>query len=414
MRLPLSPGHAGVLGERNFALFFTGYGVSLTGSGMIPVALSFAILGQGRGATEVGLVLAAQAAAMIACLPVSGVVADRFPRRTVMVTADVVRCLAQALLALSLIFTHPPIGLVMSIGALLGAGEAFFGPALIGLIPEITGAARLQNANALLGIAKWAGQVAGPALAGVLVAAGGAPWAILIDAVTYGIGAACLLGIDLPAKRAGPPVEPFLRQIRLGWIEFTSQSWLWIIVVQFGFYHMLVLAPLMVLGALVAEQSLGGASAWGLILSGQGIGAVAGGLLSLRFKPRFPLVWASMGTFGGIPLLLLLAWVGPLWSLVLAAACWGCGLAVFTVLFDTTMQQHVPPDALSRVSSYDWLGSFALMPVGYALAGPVSQVMGVRGALLGSAAWLFATSTVVILLPAVHGLRSRQAVQDRG
>ena len=397
---------AGVLAERNFTLFLLGYGISLTGSGMVPVALTFAIFAQGYGAAEVGLVLAAETAAMVMLLLFAGVIADRFARKHVMVASDIVRCVVQFLFAGLLLTSHPPIWLAMAVGAILGAGQAFFGPAMTGLVPELTSAARLQDANALIGIAKGAGRVLGPALAGLLVAAGGAPWAIFVDALTYAIGAGCLLALDLSSTRQHEKPEPLLQQLQLGWKEFTSHHWLWIIVVQFAFYHMLVLAPMMVIGALIAEQHFGGASAWGLILSGEGIGAVLGGLFSMGFKPRFPLICATLATFTGLPLLLLLAWLGPLWATVLAAAFWGGGLAVFTVLFDTTMQERVPADALSRVSSYDWLGSFALIPIGYALAGPLSTALGNENTLEASAVWLLLTSTLVLFLPAIYRFRS--------
>ncbi len=410
--MPQSPSivlaRLGALSERNFALFFLGFGLSLLGNGMVPVALTFALFGQGYGAGEVGLVLAAETAAMVVLLLVGGVVADRVPRKTVMITSDVMRCLAQLLFAGWLLRVQTPLWLAMAVGAVLGAGQAFFGPALTGLVPEITSAARRQDANALLGLAKWAGRVAGPAIAGVLVAAGGASWAILVDALTYAVSAGCLFALDLPPRAAVVGRVSFSTQLRLGWGEFASQRWLWIIVVQFGFYHMIVVAPIMVLGALIAEQRFGGATAWGIVLSGEGLGAVFGGLFSLRFKPQFPLLWATLGTFSALPFLLLLAWSGPLWAVVLAAALWGSGLAVFTVLFDTTMQDEVPAEALSRVSSYDWLGSFAPFPIGYAIAGPVAEVLGTGRTLECSAIWLLAASAVVIGLPSVHRLKSRR------
>ena len=414
MKVSALVARGGVLSDRNFTLFFIGYGVSLTGSGMVPVALTFAILGQGYGAAEVGLVLAAETAAMVMLLLVGGIMADRFARKHVMVASDIVRCIAQLLFAGSLMASHLSLWFAMVVGAVLGAGQAFFGPALTGLVPELTSAARLQDANALIGMAKWAGRVAGPALAGLLVASGGAPWAIFADALTYAIGAGCLIALDFPVERAVESPEPFVRQLRLGWSEFISRHWLWIIVVQFGFYHVFVLAPVMVVGALIAEKHLGGASAWGLILSGEGVGAVLGGLFSMRFRPRFPLIWATLGTFSGLPLLFLLAWIGPLWAIVLAAALWGGGLAVFTVLFDTTMQEQVPAEALSRVSSYDWLGSFALVPMGYALAGPLSAALGDEKTLVASAAWLLATSTLVLFLPAVNRIQSGKARPSTG
>lgn len=403
---------AGALADRDFALFFLGYSISLTGGGMVPVALTFAILGQGYGAAGVGFVLAAETAAMIACLLVGGAVADRLPRRRVMVAADGVRCLAQLLLAAALFVGHPPLWLIVAVGMVLGAGQAFFGPALTGLVAETASAGNLQSANALIGLAKWAGQVLGPALAGLLVAAGGAAWAILIDALTYAVGAACLCGLDPRARVAPSGAETFLRHLRLGWAEFTAQAWLPIVVVQFSLYRMLVVAPVMVLGALVADRQLGGASAWGLILSGEGVGAVLGGLVTMRFRPGYPLVWATLGTLTGLPLVLLLAGAGPLWLIVAAAASWGAGLAIFTVLFDTTLQEQVPAQALSRVSSYDWLGSYALAPIGFALAGPLAGWLGVERTLHASAVWLVAASGLVLALPAIRKLRSGAACGD--
>lgn len=396
----------GALADRNFALFFLGYSVSLIGGGMVPVALTFAILGLGYGASGVGLVLAAEALTMIALLLIGGTIADRFPRKLVMVTADGARCIAQLLLAALLLGSHPPLWLIMVLSVVLGAGQAFFGPALTGLVPETASAGNLQNANALIGLSKWAGQVLGPALAGLLVATGGAHWAILIDALTYAVGAACLFGLRLPEAPEQTQSEPFLRHLRLGWTEFAAQAWLWIIVVQFGFYRMLVVAPVMVLGALIAEQQLGGASAWGFVLSGEGVGAVIGGLVMIRFRPQYPLIWATIGTLSGLPFVLLLAWVGPLWLIILAAAWWGAGLAIFTVLFDTTMQERIPAQALSRVSSYDWLGSYALAPIGFAFVGPLAGVIGIEHTLMASAVWLLAASSLVLAQPAIRSLKS--------
>ncbi|MDX7953934.1 MFS transporter, partial [Lichenihabitans sp. Uapishka_5] len=249
-----------------------------------------------------------------------------------------------------------------------------------------------------------AAQVAGPALAGVVVAGGGAAWAIAIDAASYAVSAACLMALRLP-PRASVPAEPFLQQLRLGWGAFVQHRWLWIIVLQFGFYHMLVMAPTMVLGALTAETRFGGASAWGLLLAAQGLGAVGGGLAAMRLRPARPLAVATLATFAGLPLVVGLACGAPLPVDVAAAALSGAGFAVFTLLFDTTMQREVPPEALSRVSSYDWLGSFAPVPVGYALVGPLSALLGRDGALWFAAGWLALSSTVVLAIPAVHGLR---------
>ena len=402
----------GVLGERNVRLFFVGYTVSLTGSAMAPVALTFAILGRGGSAGAVGLVLASETAALVVCLLAGGVLADRMSRRRLMLIADLMRFVAQLLMAALLVFSSAPLQVgsaaltaMMGLAVMLGAGQAAFGPGLTGLVPEIASPARLQDANALIGMARPLGQIAGPALAGLLVASGGAAWAILVDALTYGIGALCLARLDMPPHVAEAAPEPVWQQLRLGWREFSAHAWLWIIVLQFGFQHLVVFAPFYVLGAVVAQHSLGGASAWGLILSAHGLGAVLGGLWSIRLRPERPLAVATLTTFANAPMLLLLAWPGPLWAIGLAAMAAGGGVAIFTTLFDTTLQQRIPPHALSRVSSYDWLGSMALFPLGYALAGPAADLFGIRATLCGSALWLVAASALVLALPAVHGVR---------
>ena len=405
-KLLLESLRSGPLAQRNFALFLSGFTVTLTGSTMVPVALTFAVLGQGGGPSQVSLVLGAETLALVVLLLFGGVVADRMPRKVVMATADVVRCAGQAVLAAVLFTGVAPLPLLMGMALILGAGQAFSAPALTGLVPVLVPASHLQRANALIGVARSTAQIAGPALAGLVVATGGAAWAIAADASSYAISAACLLALRLPDHPVAAP-EPFVRQLRLGWGEFTAHRWLWIIVLQFGFVHMLVVAPTMVLGAVVAETHLGGATAWGLILAAQGAGAVLGGLGMLNVRPSRPLALATLATFGGVPILLALAVAAPLPVDLAAAALSGAGFAVFTLLFDTTMQREVPPEALSRVSSYDWLGSFALIPVGYVLAGPLAALLGTGGTLWFSAAWLAATSAAVLASPAVHGLRDR-------
>ena len=247
-------------------MFLVGIFTSLTGSAMVPVALSFALLDRGGSASDVGWVLGAETLPLVLLLLIGGVVADRLPRRSVMIGSDLVRCGGQALLGGLLLTGHPPLPVMMLLAGVLGIGQAFFGPALTGLLPQIAAPAQLQDANALLGMARSLGQMAGPALAGLLVAAGGAAFAILIDALTYAVSAACLAALDLKGQQPATAGESMVQQLRLGWDAFRAQTWLWIIVLQFAFFHMLVLAPFIVLGAVMAETRLGvavpGAWSW--------------------------------------------------------------------------------------------------------------------------------------------------------
>lgn len=400
---PLRRLSTGVLAERDFRLFFIGYTTSIVGAAMVPVALTFAVLDTGRGIADVGYVLTAETVPLVVLLLVGGVVADRFPRGSVMIAADVLRCVSEATLAVLVLAESPPLWVFMALAAVIGAGQAFFNPALTGLVPLIASPARLQQANALRSAATSAGQIIGPASAGLLVAAGGAGWAIAVDAATYAVSALCLLRLRIPPRDRTTAVS-FLKQLRTGWVEFRGRKWLWVIVLQFGLFHLFVFAPFMVLGAVISQDSLGGPSSWGIILSSQGIGSIAGGLIALRIRPCRPLMIAVASTLGfAAPVALLALGASTAW-IALSALGSGAGLALFGTLWDTTLQQQVPSQVLSRVSAYDWLGSVALIPLGYALAGPVAEAVGPRTVLLLAAIWTVASGVGVLAVPEVRRL----------
>jgi len=386
----------GVLRERNFRLFFSGYAISLFGSSMVPVALSFAVLNEGRGADAIGYVLAAETVPLVALVLLGGVIADRFSPRLTMLGADLVRFASEGTLAILLLVGHPPLWAFMALAAVLGAGEAFFNPAMTGLLPSMVSRERLQQANALRGIANSTGAVLGPSLAGVIVALGGAGWAIAIDAATYAVSAACLWRLAIP-PRAPSAGSSMLSQLTVGWHEFRSRTWLWLIVAQFATFNAICFGPFMVLGAVVAHDQLGGAGAWGAILAALGVGSVLGGIATIRLHPRRPLVIAEIGVALFAAPIALLALPTATALIAVAAGVAGFGLSVFGTLWETTVQHHIPPEVLSRVSSYDWFGSIAFVPLGYLIAGPVSGLIGIRTLLLIAAGWAVASCLVVLL-----------------
>jgi MFS family permease len=386
----------GVLRERNFRLFFSGYAISLFGSSMVPVALSFAVLNEGRGADAIGYVLAAETVPLVALLLLGGVIADRFSRRLTMLGADLVRFASEGTLAILLLVGRPPLWAFMALAAVLGAGQAFFNPAMTGLLPDMVSRERLQQANALRGIANSTGAVLGPSLAGVIVALGGAGWAIAIDAATYAVSAACLWRLAIP-RRGPAEASSLLAQLKVGWQEFRSRTWLWLIVAQFATFNAVCFGPFMVLGAVVAHDQLGGAGAWGAILAALGVGSVLGGITAIRLRPGRPLVIAEIGVAFFAAPIALLALPAATALIAVAAGIAGFGLSVFGTLWETTVQHHIPPAVLSRVSSYDWFGSVAFVPLGYLIAGPVAGLIGVRTLLLIAAAWAVASCVAVLL-----------------
>jgi Major Facilitator Superfamily len=385
----------GVLRLREFRLVFGGALVSLLGDGMVPVALTFAVLDLTGSATDLGIVLASRMVALVGSLLVGGVVADRLSRRTVMVGADLVRLVAQGAIATLLISGEATVAELAVSQALLGAATGFFNPASTGLIPLVAGR-WLQQANSLRGMAMAAGDIAGPAIAGVLVVATSPGWALLIDAGSYGASALLLARVRSDARAAAP--QRFLEELRDGFSEFRARTWVWATVAVLSLVNAVGVAFL-VLGAVVARRELGGAGAWALILAAQGVGSLLAGTMLLRFAPRRPLLVATLvGLLPPVPMLLLAVPV-PLVLIAIAALLAGIGNMAFNTLWETTLQQHIPVGALSRVSSYDWFGSLALQTVGYALIGPFAAAVGV------SAALYVCGAVELVLVVALLGLR---------
>ena len=406
--MPSPPDTLGVLRLRNFRLVLAGRSVSVLGDRMVAVALAFAVLEIGGSASEVGLVLAAATAPLVASVLVGGVVADRLPRRSVMVAADLVRVATQASMAILLLTGAAELWMLASLAAVTGIGTGFFNPASTGLLPEIVPAERLQQANALRSSADAAGEIAGPLLAGVLVATAGAGAAIAVDAATFAVSGACLVALRLPASlpRAG---ASFVADLRDGWVAFRSRRWVWTFVAYFAVANMLW-AAWSALGPVVADAELGGPEAWGTVLAAVGAGALAGSAIAARLDPARPLVVVAVmeGLFA-LPLAFLAggAHVGVL---AVGAFLSGAGMMVGMSVWESTLQRQVPPASLSRVSSYDWFGSFAFYPLGMALWGPLAGAVGV-----GAALWLaFALMVVLIVallaVPDTRGLRHSAAV----
>lgn len=391
------------LRERNFRLLFIGQTASQVGNGMAPVALVFAVLAHGTS-SDVGFVLSAETVPLVVLLLVGGVVADRMSRRVLMLEADALRAMAECALGLWILLGRPPLWGFMVLAALLGVGQAFFNPALTGIFPQMLGDELLQRGNALSGISSSGGFIVGPAIAGVIVAAASPGWAIMIDGLTYlvSVVSLALIRIDWTAVE---DAQSFLARLHEGWREFWGRTWLWVIVVEFSLVNALY-ASYLVLGPVVAKESLGGAPAWGAILAAGGAGSVLGGVAMLRIHPRRPLLFATLATLLGPAPLFLVAARGATPLIAATAFVSGIAIAVFSVLWSTTLQREVPPEVLSRVSAYDWVGSLALTPIWMALVGPVSSLLGVTTTLVTSGVVMMALVIAVLLVPSVTRLRA--------
>lgn len=391
-----------MLRGREFRLFLSGQAVSVLGDRMVAVALAFAVLEVGGSTSDVGLVLAAAALPLAVSVLVGGVVADRASRRAVMVIADVVRVGSQGTMAALLVSGIAEVWMLALLAAVTGAATGFFSPASTGLLPEVVPAEQLQAANALRWSAVSAGEIVGPLAAGLLVAAAGAGWAIAADAATFAVSAICLVLLAV-RDRGDAQTSSFAEDLREGWVAFRSRRWVLTVVANFAVGNV-CWGAWSALGPVVADRDLGGAAAWGTVLTAMGVGVLIGALLATRANPRRPLVFVVLADGLFVLPLAFLAAAPPLPLLAFGALLSGAGMALGMSVWESTLQRHIPRETLSRVSSYDWFGSFVFSPLGLAIWGPVAAAIGI-----GPSLWLaFGLSVAAILallaVPAVRQL----------
>ena len=400
MRLP------GPLREREFALLFTGRTVSAIGSAMAPIALTFGVLDLTGSTADLGIVLAARQISVVVLLLFGGVWADRLPRHVVMVASNLVSGASQATVAALLLSGRAQIWELTLLAVVNGSSSAFFFPASSGIVPQTVPPDLLQQANATLRLSLNGTTLFGAALGSVIVAASSPGWAIAIDAASYGIAAATLAAMHaVPPQRSG--ATSILQELRAGWRDFWSRTWLWSIVIQFGIVNAAFVGTLNVLGPTVARRALGGALAWGALAVATSIGDIASGFLMLNWRPRRILLTATLAVFAFALPLIALAGPAPLAVIVVASFAAGFCSEIFGVLWDTTYQQEIPRELLSRVSAYDALGSWALMPIGFAVAGPVAAAVGTRPTLIGAALLVIVPTALVLGVSDVRTLERR-------
>ena len=372
----------GALAERDFRLVFSSTTISAIGDGVAYIALVFAILHIAHNSpTAVGIVLACRQAAAAIVTLAAGVIADRLPRHLVLVGVASVQAGVQGVVGLLIVSDHATVPLLAGLAVIYGLADGFVIPAQNGLIPAVVSTIRLQQANALLGLSRSILGFGAPALGGVLVSLGSPGSAILVDAASFAVAAVLLARVHVEPRSDVVEPEPFLRELRDGWSEFRRQRWIFNTIVFFGIGNFAgqawgVLAPL------VVKEHYGGATHFGLVGSAFGLGLVVGGVITLRWHPHRPLLVSclcaapfGLGTW-------MLAFLVPYPVLLAAQVVAGAGLAIHLALWFTVFQQQVPAEARSRVSSYDALGSFVLIPLGTAVVGPLAAHFGIRTTLL--------------------------------
>jgi MFS family permease len=400
------PARLPVLREPAFRNLFLGQALSRLGDRIAPIALAFGVIGIGGSAADLGLVVAAGSIPFALFALIAGVWGDRLPRRSVMLASDGVRAVVQATAGGLLLAGSAEIWMLAALAAVYGTADAFFWPAMNGLLPETIESDVLQEANALMGSTQSVSNILGPVIAGILIVAVDPGGAILLDALTFLVSIAFLLQIEAGALGAGGAEEGegFLDQLRGGWHEVRSRVWVWTGLIALGAYHVIVLPAVFVLGPILAEQEMNGAKSWAVITAGFGVGSVVGQVLIYRIRFSRPLRASFCGLAVASSQAAIIGSGLPVGAIAALEAVTGVAVAIGFTLWEMSLQEHIPSRALSRVSSYDFTVSIGLMPIGLALAGPISNAIGLHTALRLMSVVGIASALACLSVPAVRRL----------
>jgi MFS family permease len=401
------------LRSSSFRLLWLGQSASIFGDGLIVVAVGLFVTGLTGNPSDVGLVLASYSIPLVLLVLVGGVVADRLPRKTVMITSDCVRCLLHSTLALLIATGTVRIRHMVIIGVLFGSFQAFFQPAYSGLVPQTVSEEDIQSAQALAGVTRELASFVSPALATVLVLSVGGAVAFSLDAATFAISALTLAGVRPRERGPAPERSGIAAELLQGWAAVRERTWVWATITAFSIALLVALTPFEVLGPSVARQAFGTEAVYGFTTALWGAGMVLGALLGARWKPRRPLFLGLNACLPCPVMILLFATSPPTAVLAPVTFVSGAGIGLFGVWWETALVQRIPPHLLSRVCAWDWMGSLALAPLGYLAAGPIAAVFGgVRVLITGGAIGTVAIALSLLPASTRHLTRVEDDVAD--
>ncbi|MFF5975922.1 MFS transporter [Streptomyces sp. NPDC012769] len=391
------------LRTRSFRLLFFGRSLSLLGDSVIPAALALAVLKATGSTSALALVLACAMVPKLLLLPLGGVVGDRFDARTVALAADLVRCVTQLVVGVQLLGGAPSLAVIAAVEVAGGAAGAFAAPTAAPLVKGTVPAQALQRANAAMAVAHSATRIGGPALAGTLILTVGPGWAFVLDAASFAVSAALLCAVRV--ERVRIPHRSVLADLKEGWLEVRSRDWYWTSLIGHSAWNGAA-AVLMTLGPAIALDRLGGDLAWAVFLQVGAVGLLLGSLAADRIHPGRPILAANLGLATYALPLLLLAVGAPAPVVIGAYGLAQAGLGFLTPVWETAVQRAVPAHALARVTSYDWLLSFAAMPLGYALAPLAASAWGPGVPLVVAAVAVAGCCLGTALFPGVRDFRA--------
>jgi predicted MFS family arabinose efflux permease len=399
-----------VLAIRDFRLLLVDRLLAPFSMGFSLVGVSFAVLKVTGSTADLSYVIAAQTAPMLVFSLISGVFADRFRPQRVIMAGNLAVVVGEGVFGVLMLVTgHPPLWAMLCLEAVNGIGSAVFYPASQALLPQLVPDRLLQEGSSISRLVMNAGQMTGAAVAGLLVALAGPGWALTLCAAGMTGTVPLMLAVKggrVPRMASAGEAPSMIGELRAGWAEFTKHTWLWATVIQYCLVMMAWNGGFQVLGPVVAKAHLGGAAAWGAISATEGFGLIVGGLISLRYTPRRPMLFV-VGTGGAFALSpLVLGLVAPLPVICLVAFGLNVLAEVMMVQWTVAMATRIPADKLARVSSYDAFGSLAAMPLGALVAGPLAAAIGVPATQLAAAAVMFVASAFTLIPRDIWTIRS--------
>jgi MFS family permease len=399
------------LRHKAFRRLAGGRAAAYLGNGIAPPALAFAVLDLSGSVVDLGMVVGARSIATVILLLLGGVLADRLPRALLLRGATSAGAVTQAAIAASVVLHWASIPLLMGLSLVNGAVTAVSMPAASAMTPQTVPAHLVRTANAVTRIGTNTGIIAGSSLGGLLAALAGPGWAIGASAIAFLVSALCYAALPTTVPAAPQHHDGMLTQLRDGWREFAARPWVWVVVLQFMIVNAALVGGIQVLGPLVADETFG-RTAWGVVLAAQTTGALVGGFVAARWRPRRALlIGVALIPVEALPLLVLA--VAPN-TVLLGCAMFIGGLTMeqFGVAWEVALQENIPPDRLARVYSYDALGSFVAIPIGQIGIGPVAGAFGAEFALVATATLVIAASVAAVASRSVRSLTATQPGED--
>ncbi|HWS37224.1 MAG TPA: MFS transporter [Actinoplanes sp.] len=394
-----------------YRFLVAGRTINALGNSFAPIALAFAVLDLTGSTRDLGLVVGARTLANVIFLLFGGVLADRLPRQLLLVGSNAAAAVTQGAVAALVLTGTATIPLLIGLSVLNGMASAVALPASAALLPQTVPENVRMQAIAFSRILLNSAMVLGAPIAGVVVAATDPGVGIAVDAVTFVVAGLCFAFVRVTAPAASR--SHVLADLRIGWSEFRSRTWLWVVVAGFSLLNAAWTGGLYVLGPAVADETIG-RQAWGMVLAAETVGLVLGGLVAMRLRTRRLLLVGVLSCFGMSLPLFVLGGYPQLWALFLAMFVTGLTLEQFGIAWETTMQEHVPADRLARVYSYDMVGSFAAIPLGQVAIGPIAEVVGLRTALIGAGAVAVVAVLGMLASRDVRTLRHRLPEDEPG